>query len=90
MIDWYLQKGEIEVATLDRGFAWLDTGTFDSMVEASEFVRVIQHRQNRQIACLEEIAGEHGWMDDAALYAAGESMANNSYGQYLLSLKERS
>ena len=90
MIDWYLQRGEIDVATLDRGFAWLDTGTFDSMVEASEFVRVIQHRQNRQIACLEEIAWEKGWIGDDALVAAGQAMANNSYGQYLLGLKERS
>ncbi|MFT6763980.1 MAG: glucose-1-phosphate thymidylyltransferase, partial [Candidatus Aldehydirespiratoraceae bacterium] len=71
---------------LNRGHAWLDTGTFDSMIEASEFVRVIQHRQNRQIACLEEIAWERGWIDDAALKAAGEAMSKNSYGQYLLSL----
>ena len=86
VIDWYLQKGELEVTTLDRGFAWLDTGTFDSMVEASEFVRIIQHRQNRQIACLEEIAWEQGWIDDSALRAAGQAMASNSYGQYLLRL----
>ena len=71
---------------MGRGFAWLDTGTFASLVEASEFVRVIQHRQNRQIACLEEIAWEMGWIDDDRLRAAGETMANNSYGQYLLSL----
>jgi len=88
VIDWYLQRGILEVAELNRGFAWLDTGTFDSMVEASEFVRVIQHRQNSQIACLEEIAWEHGWIDDVALATAGESMAKNTYGQYLLSLLE--
>lgn len=88
VIDWYLRREELEVAQLNRGFAWLDTGTFDSMVEASEFVRVIQHRQNSQIACLEEIAWEHGWIDDAALRTAGESMAKNSYGQYLLDLLE--
>lgn len=86
VIDWYLQRGQLEVAQLNRGFAWLDTGTFDSMVEASEFVRVIQHRQNSQIACLEEIAWENGWIDDAALETAGKSMAKNTYGQYLLSL----
>ena len=89
VIDWYLQRGELTVEKLDRGFAWLDTGTFDAMVEASEFVRVIQHRQNRQIACLEEIAWEQGWIDDAAVAQAGESMANNSYGQYLLGLGSR-
>lgn len=87
VIDWYLRRDEVVVETLDRGFAWLDTGTFDSMVEASEFVRVIQSRQNRQIACLEEIAWEHGWISDADLETAGQSMANNSYGQYLLSLE---
>ena len=84
VIDWYLQRGELRVAQLDRGYAWLDTGTFDSMVEASEFVRVIQHRQNRQIACLEEIAWEQGWIDDATMKAAGVAMEKNTYGQYLL------
>ncbi len=84
VIDWYLQRGELRVAQLDRGYAWLDTGTFDSMVEASEFVRVIQHRQNRQIACLEEIAWEQGWIDDATMHAAGVAMEKNTYGQYLL------
>ncbi|MEP1122581.1 MAG: glucose-1-phosphate thymidylyltransferase RfbA [Ilumatobacter sp.] len=84
VIDWYLQRGELRVTQLDRGYAWLDTGTFDSMVEASEFVRVIQHRQNRQIACLEEIAWEHGWIDDDAMRSAGVAMEKNTYGQYLL------
>ena len=88
VIDYYLERGELNVEQLNRGFAWLDTGTFDSMVEASEFVRVIQHRQNSQIACLEEIAWEQGWIDDTALQAAGESMAKNTYGQYLLNLLE--
>ena len=85
VIDYYLERGELTVEQLNRGHAWLDTGTFDSMIEASEFVRVIQHRQNRQIACLEEIAWEKGWIDDAAMRAAGEAMAKNSYGEYLLS-----
>ncbi|WP_420453091.1 glucose-1-phosphate thymidylyltransferase RfbA [Ilumatobacter sp.] len=85
VIERYLERGELSVELLDRGHAWLDTGTFDSMIEASEFVRVIQHRQNRQIACLEEIAWEKGWIDDDAMRASGESMAKNSYGQYLLS-----
>ena len=88
VIDWYLQQGTLEVAQLNRGFAWLDTGTFDSMVEASEFVRVIQHRQNSQIACLEEIAWEQSWIDSQQLRTAGEAIAKNTYGQYLLSLLE--
>ncbi|MGA9276137.1 glucose-1-phosphate thymidylyltransferase RfbA [Ilumatobacter sp.] len=86
VIDHYLERGELRVEKLNRGHAWLDTGTFDSMIEASEFVRVIQHRQNRQIACLEEIAWEMGWIDDAALRDAGTAMEKNSYGRYLLSL----
>ncbi len=85
VIQHYLERGELRVEQLTRGHAWLDTGTFDSMIEASEFVRVIQHRQNRQIACLEEIAWEMGWIDDDALRAAGDAMAKNSYGRYLLS-----
>jgi glucose-1-phosphate thymidylyltransferase len=86
VIDYYLERGELHVEQLNRGFAWLDTGTFDSMVEASEFVRVIQHRQNHQIACLEEIAWLNGWIDDATLRAAGHAMEKNTYGQYLLRL----
>ena len=86
VIEYYLERGELHVEQLNRGFAWLDTGTFDSMVEASEFVRVIQHRQNHQIACLEEIAWLQGWIDDATVRAAGHSMEKNTYGQYLLNL----
>ncbi len=86
VIDYYLARGELRVEQLRRGYAWLDTGTFDSMVEASEFVRVIQHRQHSQIACLEEIAWERGWLDDDAVRAAGASMGNNTYGRYLLDL----
>lgn len=90
VIDWYLQQGHVTVKALNRGYAWLDTGTFDSMVEASEFVRVIQHRQNARIACLEEIAFDRGWITAETLRAAGESMRSNSYGQYLLSLVDES
>jgi len=89
VIDWYLQRGELDVVQLNRGYAWLDTGTFDSLVEASEFVRVLQNRQNNQIACLEEIAWKNGWIDDATLRGAGEAFSNNSYGQYLLALLDR-
>ncbi|MDH4170225.1 MAG: glucose-1-phosphate thymidylyltransferase RfbA [Acidimicrobiia bacterium] len=86
VIDYYLQRRELEMLPLNRGYAWLDTGTFDSMVEAAEFVRVIEHRQNAKIACLEEIAWEAGWITDAQLRAAGEGMAKNAYGRYLLNL----
>jgi glucose-1-phosphate thymidylyltransferase len=84
VVQHYLDRGDLEVKRLNRGYAWLDTGTFDSMVEAAEFVRVIQHRQNAQIACLEEIAWERGWISDDQLRVAGEAMIKNSYGQYLL------
>ena len=86
VIDYYLERGELEVVQLDRGYAWLDTGTFDSMVEASEFVRVIQHRQSAQIACLEEIAYERGWITAEQVLAVGRELEKNSYGQYLLTL----
>jgi len=86
VIEHYLRRGDLTVEQLNRGYAWLDTGTFDSMVEASEFVRVIQHRQNSQIACLEEVAWERGWISDDDVRAAGESMGKNTYGQYLLDL----
>lgn len=86
VIDWYLQQGQVNVTRLNRGFAWFDTGTFDSMVEAAEFVRVVQNRQNAQIACLEEIAYENGWIDADTVRTAGASMHKNSYGQYLLGL----
>ena len=86
MIDHYLQRGDLTVEQLNRGYAWLDTGTFDSMVEASEFVRVIQHRQNTMIACLEEIAFERGWIDESQLRATDAFAARNSYGEYLTGL----
>ncbi len=88
VIDYYLERGELDVMKLDRGYAWLDTGTFDSMVEAAEFVRVIQHRQSAQIACLEEIAYEQGWISIHAVRSRGETMAKNAYGQYLLDIAD--
>lgn len=84
--NWYLDRGDLNVVTLNRGYAWFDTGTFDSMVQAAEFTRVLQTRQNSQIACLEEIAFQNGWIDAEAVRRAGESMANNTYGQYLIDL----
>ena len=84
--NWYLENSELRVQKLARGHTWFDTGTFDSMSEASEFVRVVQNTQRSQIACLEEIAWNQGWIDDEALHAATNSMAKNSYGQYLKGL----
>jgi len=86
VIDWYMQQGQVTVSKLNRGYAWFDTGTFESMVEAADFVRVIQNRQNSQIACLEEIAYANEWIDADAVRVAGVSMQKNSYGQYLLGL----
>ena len=78
----YLNRGKLSVVRLSRGCAWFDTGTFDSMVEASEFVRVIQ-RQNHQVACLEEIAWSFGWITDRQLREAALALSKNSYGEYL-------
>ena len=86
VLDAYLARGDMGVEKLSRGHAWLDTGTFDSLVEASEFVRVLQTRQRQAIACLEEIAWRQGWIDLDAVHARGQSYKNNTYGQYLLGL----
>lgn len=82
----YLERGELHVEKMSRGYAWLDTGTHDSLLEASEFVRTLQHRQGIQVACLEEIAFQNGWIDAEAVKAAGRSMEKTAYGRYLLSL----
>lgn len=82
----YLETGKLRVEILGRGFAWLDTGTHESLLEASMFVQTIEHRQGFKIACLEEIAHANGWLDDDALRRIGNELAKNSYGQYILSL----
>ncbi len=82
----YLELGELEVERLGRGYAWLDTGTHDSLIEAGEFVRTIQKRQGVQVACLEEIAFEQGFITAAHVRARGEVFAKTAYGQYLLRL----
>lgn len=84
----FLDRGQLKVQTLQRGFAWLDTGTFDSLSEASTFIEVIEKRQGLKIACLEEIAYKKGWISAEQLRAAAEPMKKNSYGQYLLKLIE--
>ena len=82
----FLQSGELKVQTLQRGFAWLDTGTHDSLAEASIFVEVIEKRQGLKIACLEGIAYRNGWITEDKLRALAEPMLKNQYGQYLLKL----
>ncbi len=82
----YLQQRELNVEILDRGYAWLDTGTHDSLAEASIFVEVIEKRQGQKIACLEEIAYRKGWITREALHHLAEPMRGNQYGQYLLKL----
>jgi glucose-1-phosphate thymidylyltransferase len=86
--DRYLQQGELKVHLLDRGTAWLDTGTFASMVQAGEFVRVIEDRQGYKIGCIEEVAWRAGWIDDAALGALAQPLEKSGYGLYLEGLLE--
>lgn len=82
----YLECGALHVELLGRGFAWLDTGTYESLLEAAHFVETIENRQGYKIACLEEIAYNNGWLADSDLRRIAESMNKNNYGQYLLSL----
>jgi len=80
----FLEDGELKVQTLGRGFAWLDTGTHDSLSEASTFIEVIEKRQGLKIACLEGIAFRHGWIDEEKMRQLAQPMIKNQYGQYLL------
>ena len=84
----YLESGKLKVKTMDRGFAWLDTGTHDSLAEASIFVEVIEKRQGLKIACLEDIAYRNGWINADKLREVAGPMSKNQYGQYLLKLLE--
>ncbi|MCX4691823.1 glucose-1-phosphate thymidylyltransferase RfbA [Streptomyces sp. NBC_01408] len=84
--DAYLQSGDLQVTVLDRGTAWLDTGTFVSMVQASEFVRVIEERQGFKIGCIEETAWRSGFVNDEQLRELAEPLLKSGYGQYLLDL----
>ncbi len=84
----FLKGGELKVQTLGRGFAWLDTGTHDSLSEASTFVEVIEKRTGLKVACLEEIAYQHGWITAQKLKDLAKPMMKNPYGQYLLLLAE--
>jgi glucose-1-phosphate thymidylyltransferase len=82
----FLEMGELHVEQLSRGYAWLDTGTHENLLEASEFVRVVQHRQGVQIACLEEIAFINGFISHAQLMERGRMFENTEYGRFILSL----
>ena len=82
----FLEAGELSVQTLGRGFAWLDTGTHDSLSEASTYIEVLEKRQGLKVGCLEEIAYAQGWIDEAKLRELAEPMRDNQYGEYLLSL----
>ena len=83
---WFLKDGELKVQLLGRGFAWLDTGTHDSLSEASTFVEVIEKRQGLKVACLEGIAFKQGWIDEKRLEQVALPMIKNQYGQYLMRL----
>ncbi|NRP95473.1 Glucose-1-phosphate thymidylyltransferase 2 [Marinobacterium sp. xm-g-59] len=82
----YLERGDLNVELLGRGFAWLDTGTHESLLEASSFVQTIEHRQGLKVAALEEIAYNNGWLSKEALKEQGQALSKNGYGQYLLRL----
>lgn len=82
----YLQSGDLHVSLLGRGFAWLDTGTHESLLEAGTFVRTIEHRQGLKVACLEEIAFRNGWLTQEHLRSQGQALSKTGYGQYLIKL----
>ena len=82
----YLERGDLHVELLGRGFAWLDTGTHESLLEAAMFVETIEKRQGYKIACLEEIAWRNGWLTDKKVLKTAKSLSKNSYGQYLMRL----
>jgi glucose-1-phosphate thymidylyltransferase len=80
----YLNRGDLNVEVLGRGFAWLDTGTHDSLIDAGQFVQTVEHRQGLKVACLEEIAYRQGWINTEQLLRQGEALKKTGYGQYLL------
>jgi glucose-1-phosphate thymidylyltransferase len=82
----YLEKQQLKVEVLDRSVAWLDTGTVDSMIQASEYVRVIEHRQGHKIGCVEEIAWRKGWISSEELLALSTPLIKSGYGEYLRQL----
>ncbi len=85
----YLERGQLQVEVLPRGTAWLDTGTFDSLTDAGEYVRTIAHRQGLKVGCPEEVAWRAGFLSDEGLHERGQALAKSGYGAYLLGLLER-
>jgi glucose-1-phosphate thymidylyltransferase len=85
----YLKNNNVKIELLSRGFAWLDTGTHESLIEASQFVQTVEKRQGLKIACIEEIAYKNGWISYEEIIKKGESMKNNGYGQYLLNITKK-
>jgi len=86
----YLQRGDLRVERFGRGFAWLDTGTHDSLLEASQYVQTIEHRQGLKVACLEEIAFQQGWIDRERLLDQARIFGKTGYGEYLYKLEKES
>lgn len=84
--DWYLQRDRLSVTVLQRGTAWLDTGSFESLHDASEYVRVLERRQGTKVGCLEELAWRNGWIGDEELLAIAEPLRKSGYGEYLADL----
>jgi glucose-1-phosphate thymidylyltransferase len=84
----YLERQQLNVEILGRGFAWLDTGTHDSLIEAGQFVQTVEHRQGFKIACLEEIAYKRGWLSHPELVIRAEALAKTAYGEYLFEIAE--
>ncbi len=89
VIKHYLEKGTLSLETLGRGIAWLDTGTHESLLDASNFIEVFENRQGLKISCIEEIAHQKGWISDAQLEVIAKSLKKNAYGEYLMSLLNR-
>ncbi len=85
----YLERGDLYVEKLGRGYAWLDTGTHDSLMEAGQFIQTIEHRQGLKIACLEEIAFENGWISQEKLMVHAQALSKTGYGQYLKGILDR-
>ena len=85
---WYLERGQLRTEVLGRGIAWLDTGTHDSLLEASNFIHTLEHRQGLKVACPEEIAYRLGYIDGAQLRVLAGRIAKSTYGQYLLRVLE--
>jgi glucose-1-phosphate thymidylyltransferase len=87
VLDAYLEKGKLKVCLLDRGTAWLDTGTFESMMKASQFVQVIEERQGFKIGCIEEVAYKNGWINKSQLHELAKDQLKSGYGKYLMELE---